>query len=79
MSKAFKCDHCGKFFTSSRGSHFFTGEVCDAKRGYVRYRVKGFVFSSKGPLLSDLYESDKELCDGCIRIIICAALKKEKL
>ena len=49
MSKAYKCDHCGDFFTTARGTHRFNGEVCDAEHGYVRYRVKGFIFGSGGP------------------------------
>ncbi len=78
MSKAFKCDHCLKFFGKTAGDHTLESEVLDANHGYVRYRVKSFVFDSSGPS-GDLYESDKELCVSCIKMILLAALNKEKL
>ena len=78
MSKAFKCDHCHEFFGRSAGSHTLESEVLDAKHGYVRYRIKSFVFDSSGPS-RDLYESDKELCASCVKKILLAALNGEKL
>ncbi len=78
MSKAFKCDHCTEYFSKPYGSHVFEGEVCDAKGGWVRYRVKAFVFGSKGGG-HDYCESDKELCESCTLTIVSAALIKRKL
>lgn len=79
MSNAFKCDHCGKFFTKATGSHVFESEVCDAEHGYVRYRTIAFIYGSKGPNCDDFYQADKEFCDACIGKIMLAAIKKEKL
>lgn len=78
MSGAFKCDHCREYFSQHNGTHTFSGEVCDLKHGYVRYRILGFVFDSSGAT-GDVYQSKKEFCDACTKKILLAALNGEKL
>ncbi len=93
MSKAFKCDHCGKYFNRSRGQFCLDAEVCDAKHGYVRYRLVALVFDSSGPPAGMPggaswqtpepiplgSKGNKEFCEDCITLIAKAALDKKKL
>ncbi len=84
---AFKCDHCKEYF-DGRGTHKFNGEACDKKEGFVRYRSVMFVYSSAGPLgrgqgfnppPPDYETGGKELCAGCLRMILITVLKGEKV
>lgn len=79
MSKAYKCDHCREYFDKLTGGFRFEGEVCDAKHGYVRYRIVALVFSEQGACHPLGERSDKELCPSCIQKIVAAAVAKEKL
>ena len=78
MSRAFKCDHCGKYF-GGHGRHRLEGEVCDKEGGFVRYRPIMFVFPSTRRAGFDYDTSDKEFCSGCVKKILLAALNGEKL
>lgn len=79
MSKAYRCDHCLEYFDKLAGGFRFDSEVCDAKYGYVRYRVVALVFSEMGASAPLGEQSDKELCPSCIQEIVAAAVNKEKL